>query len=99
MENESEKTLSVFRTEDGKIYKIKDLVLAIATIMSRDGYVQPFCVFLDMGFFHSDDLLQNAYQHFFVDNPNKLTKSVPYKQIKNKELNQWINIHGDGVEV
>ena len=96
---EDKKTALVYRTEDGKIYRVKDLVLAISPMMAREGYIQPFCVFLDIGFFHNDELLKNAYQHFFIDNANKFTNSIPYKEFKNDELDQWNDKHGDGVEV
>ena len=92
----------LFKSKDGKIYKVSDLVLAIATLMSREGYTQPFCVFLDIGFHHNKELLDNAYHHFFVENANKFTNSVPYEELEEGEgdkLDQWICKHGNGVEV
>ena len=104
METKVEKTKLIFKTKDGKAYRVKDIVLAVAVCMSKPDYVQPVSYFLELAFKEDHELLVNAYHHFFVENPNELTRSVPFLS-KNPEGNEseddyeWHKKYGEGIEV
>ena len=104
MDAKSEKRDLIFKTKDGKAYRVSDIILAVATTMSQPNYVQPICFFLDMAFREDHELLINAYNHFFIENPSELTNSVPFlskspEGDESKDDYEWRQKYGEGIEV
>jgi hypothetical protein len=104
MDVKTEKKDLIFKTKDGRAYRVNDIILAVATTMSQPNYVQPICFFLDMAFREDHELLVNAYNHFFVDHPSNLTESVPFlskstEDDENEDDYKWQQKYGEGIEV
>ena len=104
MDVKTEKSNLIFKAKDGKAYRVNDIVLAVATSMSKPNYVQPICFFLELAFRDDHELLINAYNHFFIDHPSDLTKSVPFMSKwvegdENEEDCKWQEKYGEGIKV